>query len=78
VIASIDNKESTLSYKVNPDLYCSDKGCTRPKETGRQYCTPSIKLAKAVGRYLDDDPAEPMSAVDKLQGRYRWHLTAGQ
>jgi hypothetical protein len=66
-----------VSYTVNPDLYCSDGRCKRPKETGREYCTPHIKLAKAVGRRLDDEPPEdPTLALVRVQGRYTSHLAA--
>jgi predicted RNA polymerase sigma factor len=62
---------------INPDLYCSESRCRRPKETGRDYCTPCIKLARAVGRYLDDEPEEDRErALVRVQGRYRSHLEA--
>jgi hypothetical protein len=66
-----------VSYQINPDLYCSEGRCKRPKETGREYCTPHIKLAKAVGRRLDDEPPEdPMTTLVRVQGRVRSHLAA--
>jgi hypothetical protein len=62
---------------VNPDLYCSETRCRRPKETGREYCTPCIKLARAVGRRLDDEPEEDLEhLLNRVQGRYRSHLEA--
>jgi hypothetical protein len=49
----------------------------RPKATGREYCTPCIKLARAVGRRLPDEPEEDFSMMlDRVQGRYRSHLEA--
>ena len=63
-----------MSYKINPDLYCSEGRCKRPKATDRQYCTPCIKLARAVGRRLDDEPEDLTPALVKVQGRYRSHL----
>jgi predicted RNA polymerase sigma factor len=66
-----------VSYKIIPDLYCSEGRCKRPKETGREYCTPHIKLARAVGRRLDDEPEEDLTlALVRVQGRYRSHLAA--
>jgi predicted RNA polymerase sigma factor len=66
-----------VSYYVNPDLYCSEGRCKRPKATGRDYCTPCIKLARAVGRRMDDEPEEdPTEALVRVQGRYRSHLEA--
>ena len=66
-----------MSYNVNPDLYCSEGRCKRPKETGREYCTPCIRLARAVGRRLDDEPEEDLTlALIRVQGRYRSHLAA--
>lgn len=64
-----------MSYWINPDLYCSEWPCTRPKATGREYCTPHIQLAKAVGRRLDDEPPEdPRLTLILVQGRYTSHL----
>jgi hypothetical protein len=66
-----------VSYWINPDLFCSEGRCKRPKATGREYCTPCIKLARAVGRRMDDEPEEDLSlALDRIQGRYRSHLAA--
>jgi hypothetical protein len=65
-----------VSYWINPDLYCSEGPCTRPKATGRAYCTPCIRLARAVGRRLDDEPEDLELAIIRVQGRYRSHLTA--
>jgi hypothetical protein len=65
-----------VSYWINPHLYCSDGWCRRPKETGREYCTPCIKLARAVGRRLDDEPEDLTLDLVKVQGRYRSHLAA--
>lgn len=66
-----------MSYWIDPFLYCSEWSCTRPKETGREYCTPCIKLARAVGRRLDDEPEEDRElTLIKVQGRYRSHLAA--
>lgn len=65
-----------MSYHIDPDLYCSERRCKRPKETGRQYCTPCIKLARAVGRRLDDEPEDLSRMLDRVQGRYRSHLAA--
>ena len=66
-----------MSYRVNPDLYCTEGRCMRPKDTGREYCTPHIKLARAVGRRLDDEPEEdPRLTVVRVQGRYTSHLAA--
>lgn len=66
-----------MSYWINPHLYCSDGWCRRPKETGREYCTPCIKLARAVGRRMDDEPEDDLElALVRVQGRYRSHLAA--
>ena len=66
-----------MSYWINPHLYCSDGWCRRPKETGREYCTPCIKLARAVGRRMDDAPEDDLElALVRVQGRYRSHLAA--
>jgi hypothetical protein len=66
-----------VSYWINPDLYCSESRCKRPKETSREYCTPCIKLARAVGRRLDDEPEEDLAlTLVKVQGRYTSHLAA--
>ena len=66
-----------MSYWVNPDLYCSEWRCKRPKETGREYCTPCIKLARAVGRRMDDEPEEDHAlTLVRVQGRYTSHLEA--
>ncbi len=66
-----------MSYKINPYLYCSEGRCKRPKETGREYCTPHIKLARAVGRRLPDEPEEDLTlTLLKVQGRYTSHLAA--
>jgi hypothetical protein len=65
-----------LSYRIDPDLYCSEEVCKRPKASGRAYCTPCIKLARAVGRSLDDEPEDLVPALVKVQGRYRSHLAA--
>jgi hypothetical protein len=66
-----------VSYNIDPYLYCSEWRCRRPKETGRAYCTPHIKLAKAVGRRLDDEPEEDLElTLVKVQGRYTSHLAA--
>lgn len=70
-----DRGEGRLSYRIDPFLYCTEWPCRRPKETGREYCTPHIKLAKAVGRRLDDEPEDdPALALVKVQGRYTSHL----
>lgn len=64
-----------MSYKINPDLYCSEGRCKRPKATHREYCTPCIRLARAVGRRLDDEPEEDLELLlVKTQGRYTSHL----
>jgi|HubBroStandDraft_2_1064218.scaffolds.fasta_scaffold3071981_1 hypothetical protein len=63
-----------MSYWINPELYCSEWRCMRPKATGRDYCTPCIRLARAVGRRLDDDPEDPDMAIIRVQGRYTSHL----
>jgi hypothetical protein len=64
-----------VSYKIDPDLYCSEGRCKRPKATHRQYCTPCIRLARAVGRRLDDEPEEDLELLlVKVQGRYTAHL----
>ncbi|HWF50703.1 MAG TPA: hypothetical protein VG294_08690 [Solirubrobacteraceae bacterium] len=65
-----------MSYSIDPVLYCSETRCKRPKETGREYCTPCIKLARAVGRRLDDEPEDLSGAINRIQGRYRSHLAA--
>ena len=66
-----------MSYWINPDLYCSEGSCRRPKATGREYCTPCIKLARAVGRRMDDEPEEDDAlTLIRVQGRYTSHLEA--
>jgi predicted RNA polymerase sigma factor len=66
-----------VSYRINPDLYCTEGCCKRPKATGREYCTPCIRLARAVGRRMDDEPEEDLDlALVRVQGRYRSHLEA--
>ena len=66
-----------VSYWINPDLYCSEWCCTRPKAAGREYCTPCIRLARAVGRRMDDEPEEdPETTLMRVQGRCRSHLAA--
>jgi hypothetical protein len=66
-----------VSYKIDPDLYCSEGGCKRPRAAGRDYCTPCIKLARAVGRRLDDEEPEDLAlSLLKVQGRYTSHLAA--
>jgi hypothetical protein len=66
-----------VSYKINPDLYCSEGRCKRPKASGREYCTPCIKLARAVGRRLADEPEEDLElTLVRVQGRYTSHLAA--
>ena len=63
-----------MSYWIDPDLYCLE--CwKRPKAAGRAYCTPCIRLARAVGRRMDDEPEEdPMSRLIRIEGRCRSHL----
>jgi hypothetical protein len=64
-----------VSYRIDPDLYCSEWRCKRPKATGREYCTACIRLARAVGRRLDDEPEDDLTmALIKVQGRYCSHL----
>jgi hypothetical protein len=63
-----------VSYWINPELFCSEWCCTRPKATGREYCTPCIRLARAVGRHLDDEPIDLAVDPDVVHGRYRSHL----
>ena len=64
-----------VSYWINPDLYCSEERCRRPKATHREYCTPCIRLARAVGRRLDDEPEEELERVlVRVHGRYTSHL----
>lgn len=46
-----------MSARIDPRLYCATPDCRRPRETGRSYCTPCIRLARAVGRQLDDEPS---------------------
>lgn len=66
-----------MSYWINPHLYCSEGCCKRPKAAGRDYCTPCIKLARAVGRRLDDEPEEDLTrTLARVQGRYTSHLAA--
>ena len=66
-----------MSYWIDPSLYCSEWSCTRPKATGREYCTPCIRLARAVGRRMDDEPEEdPETRLIRVQGRCRSHLEA--
>ena len=38
-----------MSYRVNPDGYCANEGCTRPKATGEDFCSQCVRLARAVG-----------------------------
>lgn len=38
-----------MSYKINPDGYCANAGCTRPKATGEEVCSQCARLARAVG-----------------------------
>jgi predicted RNA polymerase sigma factor len=63
-----------VSYWINPDLYCSEGCCRRPKASGREYCTACIRLARAVGRRLPDEPEDLSLALILVQGRYRSHL----
>ena len=44
-----------MPARINPALVCESPDCKRPKATGRSYCTPCIRLARAVGGHLDDE-----------------------
>jgi hypothetical protein len=39
-----------MSYRIDPDGYCIEDGCTRPKATGEQTCSQCLRLARAAGR----------------------------
>jgi hypothetical protein len=39
-----------MSYKIDPEHYCVEDGCTRPKATGEQLCSQCLRLARLTGR----------------------------
>lgn len=52
-----------MPASINPAGYCESEGCKYPKETGRDYCTRCIRLARAVARRLDD-PRDVLAGLD--------------
>ena len=60
--------EGDVSVRIDPSLYCETPDCRRPKETGRSYCTPCIRLARAVGRHLDDEDGCPAASLQVCAG----------
>lgn len=63
-----------MPVRIDPSLICQTPECKRPRETGRAYCTPCIRLARAVGRHLDDEdgctpvpePSYPYAVSDEV------------
>jgi hypothetical protein len=43
----------SMSYRIDPDRICSNKGCTRPRATGEEVCSQCARLARAVGAAAD-------------------------
>lgn len=39
-----------MPVHINPDDYCSQPDCTRPRATGEDLCSPCSRLARSVGR----------------------------
>jgi hypothetical protein len=52
-----------MSYRIDPDRYCSADGCTRPRSEGEELCTQCSRLARAVGR-----PVETAAESDSAGG----------
>jgi hypothetical protein len=36
-----------MTYRIDPDDYCTEDGCKRPKATGEQVCSQCLRLAGA-------------------------------
>jgi hypothetical protein len=65
-----------MTYRIDPDAYCTADGCTRPKATGEQTCSQCLRLAGAAGHPESDgegaSPSEPsVQARELLAGEPR-------
>lgn len=38
-----------MTYRIDPNEYCTTEGCTRPKATGEWVCSQCSRLARATG-----------------------------
>jgi hypothetical protein len=57
-----------MSYKIDPDSYCTEDGCTRPKATGEQVCSQCQRLSRAMGRIevSGDNSLSPREVPDQV------------
>ena len=51
-----------MSYRIDPNRYCVADGCTRPKATGEEVCSPCSRLARATGAEVGSTGARNSAA----------------
>lgn len=59
-----------MSYKIDPNEYCTEAGCTRPKASGEQVCSQCSRLARATGssdRTSAEDAPEGSPAAEEFE-----------
>jgi hypothetical protein len=59
-----------MSYKIDPNDYCTKEGCNRPKATGEAVCSQCSRLARAIGADLGIEGAASTEAGLELQQTY--------
>jgi len=59
-----ERKDGSMSWRMNPDEFCTEEGCTRPRAAGSDLCPACGQGMGPLFRHIAERQESPAAMID--------------